>query len=75
VVIYDTYRPAEHENRQGMGIVVQGTKDKPVGTQLYPISPYEVVGEEYPLTDEDKEGLFNRGVEIGAAEANEKTEA
>jgi len=52
-----------------MGVVVQGTTTQPVGTHLYPIEPYSVVAEEYPLTQIDKESLFNRGIETGWSEA------
>ena len=69
VVIYDTFRERECSLRQGQGIVVQGNAQHPVGTHLYPIEPYSVVREEYPLTDQDKKELFNRGCEQGYTEA------
>jgi len=69
VVIYDTYRERECTLRMGQGIVVQGNTQYPVGTHLYPIEPYSVVREEYPLTDQDKKELFNRGCKQGYEEA------
>ena len=74
VVIYDTFRERECSLRQGQGIVIQGNSEHPVGTHLYPIEPYSVLREEYPLTEQDKEVLFNRGIEQGHSEAKTKQE-
>jgi len=68
VVIYDTFRERECALRRGQGVVIQGNMQHPVGTHLYPIEPYSVVREEFPLTDQDKEGLFGRGIERGREE-------
>ena len=69
VAIFDTFRERECSLRVGQGVVVQGTTTYPVGTQMYPIEPYSVVREEYPLTEQDKKELFNRGCEQGYAKA------